>query len=445
MYTSVHACRLILRTHYNIYTLSERRVFIKNQELATQFNRLFTYSKCKRELSKFKSDINSFMELAERLFDIFCSDENQRRAQELQYHLRMTDTDYRFYQDQSTTRVGRCLGFEERLTHSDLRYRRRIHNQSDAELREKRRKEEDQVSIYLAEAEVAKDMEAEKYEQEKEDDVDLMKQNRMESENLARACDRFQISNRAGAAIASAVLKDAGFITDDDNTYVIDKNKLKRQMEKYRKKIQEEETAFFGKVNCIYVDGRKDATLMTSELNGKSYRVKNLEEHYVIVGEPGEYYLSHVSPDDGKGQTIARAICNAIENTELEKNMLCIGSGGTATMTGANKGAIRKLEELLGRPLQWSICLLHCNELPLRHIIVADIDGGTKGPGSFSGDVCSTIGGSVSEWGVVDFEVIYNNNFPVLPKDLIDELRSDQYYAYRICQAIMLRSVDEDL
>ena len=35
-------------------------------------------------------------------------------------------------------------------------------------------------------------------------------------------------------------------------------------------------------------------------------------------------------------------------------------------MTGKYNGATKKLEELLGMSLQWSICLLHCIELLLR-------------------------------------------------------------------------------
>ena len=157
----------------------------------------------------------------------------------------MTDAVYQFYQDQSATRAGRCLGFEERLTESDLSYKRRIHNHNDAEKKEKRRKMEVHVSNSFVEAEGAIEMEAEECEQGKQYDADLRvsvvrKQNRMDLENLARSSARFNISNRAGAAIASAVLKYAGIITDDGYTYAIDKNKLKRQREKYRKKIQEE-------------------------------------------------------------------------------------------------------------------------------------------------------------------------------------------------------------
>ena len=78
----------------------------------------------------------------------------------------------------------------------------------------------------------------------------------------------------------------------------------------------------------------------------------------------GEYYLSHFSTEDGKGRTIAQKIFNTIANTELHDKLTVVGTDGTAAMTGKFNGCIRKLEELLNKPLQWVICLLHTNELP---------------------------------------------------------------------------------
>jgi len=49
------------------------------------------------------------------------------------------------------------------------------------------------------------------------------------------------------------------------------------------------------------------------------------------VGEPGEFYLSHVSLENGKGITVANSIGNAIENTTLEEKLVIVGSDGTAT------------------------------------------------------------------------------------------------------------------
>ena len=55
------------------------------------------------------------------------------------------------------------------------------------------------------------------------------------------------------------------------------------------------------------------------------------------------------------------------------------------------------------------------------------------------------LNGAVSEWKVVKFNSIPNSKFPVIPNFLMDDLSSDQYYAYRICSAVMLGSVDANL
>ena len=56
-----------------------------------------------------------------------------------------------------------------------------------------------------------------------------------------------------------------------------------------------------------------------------------------------------------------------------------VGCDGTAVNTGIRDGIIRLLEVALNRPLQWFVCQLHANELPLKHL-----DGPTTGPYGFS-------------------------------------------------------------
>ena len=87
----------------------------------------------------------------------------------------------------------------------------------------------------------------------------------------------------------------------------------------------------------------------------------------------------------------------AIKDTDLEQILSTIATDGTAVMTGCYNGCIRVLEKFLGRPLQWSICLLHCTEFPLRHVLT-HIDGTTKSPISFGGVIGKQISGSVSDW-----------------------------------------------
>ena len=94
--------------------------------------------------------------------------------------------------------------------------------------------------------------------------------------------------------------------------------------------------------------------------------------------------------------------------------------------------------------MQWVICLLYLNKLPLRHIF-QNLDGVTSGLDSFSGPIGRQLNGAVSGWKVVKFKSIPNPKFRVIPNSLMDDLSSDQYYTYRICSAVMLGSVDANL
>ena len=87
-------------------------------------------------------------------------------------------------------------------------------------------------------------------------------QMRMSLSCLASACDRHMVSGRSAAAIASAVLEDAGLISSEDQTQVIDRHKIRRERSKTRKDAKSEEV----KITSLYFDGRKDKTM---EVNGK--------------------------------------------------------------------------------------------------------------------------------------------------------------------------------
>ena len=105
-----------------------------------------------------------------------------------------------------------------------------------------------------------------------------------------------------------------------------------------------------------------------------------------MVGEPGIYYLSHFSPEDGKGRTIAKKLFDSFKDTKLERKLAIVGTNGTASMTGKYNGCIGKLEKLLNKPLQWIVCLLHTKELPLR-LVFGVLDGSVSGPVTFAGPI----------------------------------------------------------
>ena len=54
----------------------------------------------------------------------------------------------------------------------------------------------------------------------------VLHQNRVTLKELAMVCERYEVSDRAGAAIASATLKPFGIVTEEDKKYVVDRSKL---------------------------------------------------------------------------------------------------------------------------------------------------------------------------------------------------------------------------
>ena len=56
----------------------------------------------------------------DELFNIFCSDDQQRRQLEKQHLLQMTDKNFEFYFDQKGPRLMKCFNIVETLTTSGM-------------------------------------------------------------------------------------------------------------------------------------------------------------------------------------------------------------------------------------------------------------------------------------------------------------------------------------
>ena len=115
-----------------------------------------------------------------------------------------------------------------------------------------------------------------------EDQDNLSPQNNQMRQSLsclAPACDRYMVSDRSAAAIASAILEDVGLIYSEDQTKVIDRNKIRRERGKRRENVKSKEV----EITSLYYDGRKDKTM---KVNGKQRRIV-VEEHTSLIQEPG--------------------------------------------------------------------------------------------------------------------------------------------------------------
>lgn len=246
---------------------------------------------------------------------------------------------------------------------------------------------------------------------------------------LARACDRYGISDRSAAAIASAVLEDFGIVTASDLSNVIDPSKIRRERKRKRSELKPSHDSTI--VRGIYFDGRKDKTLKNIKDGSKFYRQTTMEEHISLIQEPDSLYLGHLSPAGSSAKEIKDSIANfiATKNINIEK-LVSIGCDGTLVNTGRKGGVIRLLEKEYNKPLQWLVCLLHTNELPLRHLL-QHLDGPTSGPRAFSGPIGKALE-NCRALPVVPFDKIDAD----LPVVVLNDLSNDQKYLWQMCEAI---------
>ena len=150
----------------------------------------------------------------DELFDIFCSDDQQRRQLEKQHLLRMTDRDFEFYSDQKGPRLMKCFKIVETLTAYDVKFAEGALSQQlllDSSLPSVNvgagatiSAQTSDNSDYDASQSLSKSesmLSEELFSQEPNE------QNRIEWPNLTMMSERYQVSDRTSAAVANSALK----------------------------------------------------------------------------------------------------------------------------------------------------------------------------------------------------------------------------------------------
>ena len=197
-------------------------------------------------------------------------------------------------------------------------------------------------------------------------------------------------------------------------------------------------------VSALYFDGKKDATITRVQKGDKFYTITVIEDHYVILEEPGSAYLGHEVPYSGHGISLGLTMFRFCKSKGWDATLMVSGVDGCNVNVGKEEGALAYLEKLLGKPLQWFICMLHGVELPLRALI-KKLDGGTSGPSSLKGPIGSTLEEDLTELEVVAFKKIPNPDFPVLEESVVEDLSKDQKYTYKVSHAIIKGEMPADL
>jgi len=234
-----------------------------------------------------------------------------------------------------------------------------------------------------------------------------------------------------------------------DRSKVIDRSKIRRERSKTRKELQQNDDHIdqFDHTHTgmegVFFDGRKDRTLTQVLGDDNKYHRKTLtEEHISIIAEPGSSYFSHTTAPSGSSKDTAESLVASLkERNAKTENIKVVGCDGTNVNTGHIAGVIRRLEETFQHPLQWLVCLLHANELPLRHLFQA-LDGVTTGPRGFSGAIGKRLV-TCSEQPVSSFAPVQLTEqlSSVNPK----ELSTDQRYLLEMCNSISKCECSVDL
>ncbi|GBM32588.1 hypothetical protein AVEN_195550-1 [Araneus ventricosus] len=108
-------------------------------------------------------------------------------------------------------------------------------------------------------------------------------------------------------------------------------------------------------------------------------------------------------------------------------NLISLECDGNVVITAVFNGVIRRHEFKLHRPIQWIICLLHLNELLLRHLF----ERKSSGPSSYTGD----IGRNLKACEKLPL-VAFNSTECDLPGIDPTNLHCEQKYLLDICTAI---------
>ena len=104
------------------------------------------------------------------------------------------------------------------------------------------------------------------------------------------------------------------------------------------------------------------------------------------------------------------------------------------------------MEELLQKPLERFVCILHHGELPFGHLF-AHYDGPAAGPDSFNGPFGKLISEDVWKLPIVEFEKFDNPQLPGVIQstsyETFKELSKDHQYLLKMLEGVLTGEVDE--
>lgn len=134
-------------------------------------------------------------------------------------------------------------------------------------------------------------------------------------------------------------------------------------------------------------DGKKEPTLKRVTEENVTRNVVVNEEYVTIVKKLDSKFIGYATLTDSTALAIQRVIVDYLNHENFNMDpLIAISCDGTPTNTGYKNGVIVRLERHLQRPLQYFVCLLQINELPL-HALLRLLLGKQKGPRIWPGSI----------------------------------------------------------
>ena len=191
------------------------------------------------------------------------------------------------------------------------------------------------------------------------------------STDVTNKLDRHKVSNSAAMSVLASVAQASGQKLDD---VTLSRSSIFRYRNRNRISVSSALQIDFPE-NC-FVQVHWDAKQMPG-IKNKNERVERLA--IAVTGGNREYFLAGTMIERGTAICMATAVMNAIRDSALQDRILGIGFDTTASNTGSNGGACKKIQESLGKNILWMACRHHILEVVLSAVF-KDCYGISDGP-----------------------------------------------------------------
>ena len=210
---------------------------------------------------------------------------------------------------------------------------------------------------------------------------DLRKRNTLSYPQFIEMGLRYGLSNNVLANLINSICVDMGI---EDEALFVSPEKVRQLKEKHERHLRARHRLKTG-FKFLGFDGKKSSIRL-------EHNQTEIAEKQTVICQATRQFVKHFIPPNGKGISVASGLHETLKDHESENTLCCISADGCYVNTGVTNGAIRNLELILGRPIQWFICALHLVELEFRHVFIA-ADGDLKSPNDYSGPIGADISG----------------------------------------------------